>query len=183
MMASLVKTAIGRAFNSFCVTDWLTHTRRQTDFIICPTLLTHWADKHSLLFKTEAVQEWWQSKIMVYHISNTRRNRKQQCFSNIYFINNIILPSLLSMQFHCNPSHTAQRAICRLQTLYSKPGMTDLYTSLSLQPISTTNPNDDSYSNPNPTNSNPKPHLPHFCMKKFAIIANPQLEISILQMM
>jgi len=48
MMASLVnkyrwKIAIRRAFNSFCVTD------SQTDFIICPMLLMHWADNNFIL--------------------------------------------------------------------------------------------------------------------------------------
>jgi len=38
-----------KAFNSFYVTDKLTHslTHRQTDFIICSMLLTHWAENYT----------------------------------------------------------------------------------------------------------------------------------------
>jgi len=40
------KIATCRAFNSFCVTDWLTDwlTHSQTDFITCPMLVMYWAD-------------------------------------------------------------------------------------------------------------------------------------------
>ena len=53
------KAEIYRAFNSFCVTDSLTHlhihARSQTHkvfFVVCPVPLMHWADNYQLNLRT-----------------------------------------------------------------------------------------------------------------------------------
>ena len=73
---------ICRAFNSFCVTDSLTHslTDIRTDFIICPMLLMHWADNYVSYSRSHAVENC--STVHIQHEENIPTHNIQQAINH-----------------------------------------------------------------------------------------------------